>query len=195
MGNTPRDVVFSCSCGTIKGVLRGVSPAAGTHAECYCSDCRAAEVYTGQPDPSPAPVGLFQTTPDLVSFTQGYEKLAVFSFGRKNLLRWHASCCGSILFNTVRNPKIAFASIRTNLLQDTAAIGPSVASAFIPTPSGKPKHKGLGRFVMQAVPRITAARLSGRWKQTPFFDLETLEPVRPVQIVDRAKRAQIHARF
>ncbi len=189
----PRDVAFRCSCGTIRGTLRGVAPSTGSHAVCYCADCRAAEVFSGQPDPAPDPVGLFQTSPDRVSFRQGHDQLAVFAFGPKNLLRWHAKCCGSIMFNTMRNPKVSFASIRTNLLEDQESLGPVIASAFIATASGKPTHKGLHRFIWGAFQRIVGARLSGRWKDTPFFNTDTLEPVRPVQVVDKAKRAQILA--
>ena len=193
MFKAPRDVTFRCSCGSVQGTLRGVSTSTGSHIACFCADCRAAEVFAGQPDPAPEPVTYFQTTPDRVRFDAGFDKLAVFSFGPKNLLRWQASCCGSPLFNTLRNPKIAFASIRTNTLDDQTAMGPVRATAFIPNPAGTPKHKGMGRIVWALFSRIAAARITGRWKQTPFFDPETLAPVREVQVVDKDVRAEIKA--
>lgn len=193
MFKAPRDVSFSCSCGAIKGTVRGVSRSTGSHAVCHCADCRAAEVFLGQPDPAPKPVSIYQTSPDRIVFDEGYDKLAVFSFGEKNVLRWHASCCGSPLCNTVRNPKISFASMRTNRMHDQDAIGPVIASGHIPTTTDKPRHEGMPRFIWAIFSRIIAARISGRWKQTPFFDSETLKPVREVQIVDKAKRAAIKA--
>ena len=187
----PRDIPFACDCGTLTGRVRGGSPSTGTHAACYCRDCRAAELYKGQPDPAPGPVGLFQTAPHRLSLDTGLDHLAVFSFGEKNILRWYADCCGSILFNTVRSPRMAFASIRTDRLAYPEDIGPVVARAFMPGKDGKQHHKGLPRYIFGAVTRMAAARLSGRWKDTPFFDAQTLEPVRPVHVVSPAERKAI----
>lgn len=193
MFKAPRDVAFSCPCGTIKGHIRGASPSTGTHIACFCADCRAGDVFAGLPDPSPEPVRYFQTTPDRLHFDSGFENLSVFSFGPKNLLRWQASCCGSPLFNTLRTPKIAFVSIKSSALEDQAAIGPVRASAFIPNSAGTAKHKGMGRSVWAALSRIAAARVTGRWRKNPFFDAETLAPVCAVQIVDKDVRARIKA--
>jgi hypothetical protein len=119
------------------------------------------------------------------------DHLAVFSFGERNILRWYADCCGSILFNTIRSPKIAFASIRTDRLSDTDAIGPVIAEAFVTGKDGKQRHKGLSRFIFGLVTRIAAARLSGSWKDTPFFDAATLKPIRPVHVVPPSERRAI----
>jgi len=191
----PRDVPLSCSCGTVRGTLHGASARAGTHAVCHCIDCRAAELYKG--NDVPRTVSLFQTSPDRVSFERGRDQIGVFSFGEKNILRWYASCCGSILCNTVRNPKIAFTSIRLSLLSedDRGVVGPVVAQAFIPDPSGKPRHSGLPRFIWQAVTRIAGARLSGKWRDNPLFDTETLTPIAPVHIVPAAERKALLARL
>tara|TARA_R110002094_G_scaffold817_2_gene4581 strand:- start:1069 stop:1656 length:588 start_codon:yes stop_codon:yes gene_type:complete len=187
----PRDIPFSCTCGMLKGTLRGASPRSGTHAECFCTDCRAAEIHLGQPDPAPNPVGIFQTTPDKIHIDAGNDQLAVFSFGDKNLLRWYASCCGAPLFNTMRSPKFAFVGVRTNRLDDTAPLGPIVGRGFVPVIGGKPKHEGLPHLIWGMVSRVTGARLSGRWKQTPFFDTQTLTPTRDVQVLPKGTRASL----
>ncbi len=186
------DVPFSCQCGALNGTLLGAHPRSGTHAECFCADCRAAEIHLGQPDPSPDPVGIFQTTPDKIKLNAGDDNLAVFSFGDKNLLRWYASCCGSPLFNTMRTPKISFVGLRTNRLDDTAALGPVVARGFMPVKGGKPKHVGLQHMIWRMLSRVTGARLSGRWKNTPFFNIETLEATRPITVVPKTTRAGLY---
>lgn len=183
------DIAFSCECGTLKGTLRGANTRSDTHAECFCTDCRAAELHLGQPDPAPGPVGIYQTSPDRIVIDQGQDQLAVFSFGEKNLLRWHAMCCNVPLFNTMRSPKVSFVGIRTNRLADTAALGPIVGRGFIPVAEGKPKHEGLPRLIWGMAARIIAGRLSGRWKQTPFFDITTLETTRPVTVLPKGTRA------
>jgi len=193
MFKKPKDVAFQCSCGTVTGTLLGASPAVGTHLECFCTDCRAAEVFSGQPD-TPS-VALFQTTPDRIKFDQGFDQVAVFSFGEKNILRWHAKCCGSVIGNTLRNPKIAFSSIRTTILTDTDAIGRVATKANLHTPGDKAQHKGMGRFVWGVLSRGLAARITGRWKDTPFFDADSLKPVRDVYVVPKDKRSEINAQL
>ena len=187
----PRDIPFRCACGTLTGVLQGVSPSTGTHASCFCSDCRAAEIFCDQQDPAPEPVAFFQLTPDRVRFETGYDQLAVFSFGPKNLLRWRAACCGVPLFITPRSPKIAFTGVRTNLLAETDALGPIVARAFVPQPGGKQKTEGGARFVIGVFSRIVSAFISGKWKNTPFFDIDAKKPVQPVYVLSREERRAI----
>lgn len=184
---------FQCECGTVQGQISNASAKTGTHAECFCQSCRAGELYARAPDPAPGPIGIFQTSPHLVQITSGQDKLAVFSFGEKNLLRWQAACCGSPLFNTPRNPKLSFVGIRTNRLADTDAIGPVVGQAFVPTAGGKAKHKNLRKLMFSALARIAGNRLSGRWKQTPFFDAKTGNPIAPIKVVSRAERKALFA--
>ncbi|WP_370401026.1 DUF6151 family protein [Sulfitobacter sp. JB4-11] len=185
------DLPFACTCNTLLGTLLGVSGSNGTRAACFCTDCRAAEVYAGQPDPAPGPVHLYQTTPDKVRFDAGLDQLVVFSFSPKGLLRWQAKCCGAILFNTVRSPKVPFASLRTDRLTDTSALGPVVAQAFVRKPDGTQGHQGGSRFVLGMLTRVLPCLLSGRWKRTPFFDVATGAPIREVHIVPKADRAAL----
>jgi len=191
MPAAPRDLPFACACGTVKGTLRGVTPARGSHAQCHCIDCRAAEVYLDQPDPAPRAIQLFQTTPDRFHFDQGFDKLSVFSFGETNLLRWYASCCGTPMFNTLRKPKLAFASIMTRTLSDPAPLGPIVGTGYIPTPSGKLRNEGLPRLIWGALSRAAGAKVTGRWTVNPFIDPDTATPKRPVHIVPRDQRKAI----
>ena len=139
-------------------------------------------------------VPLFQSTPDKVSFESGAENLAAFSFGPTNVLRWQASCCGAGIFITLRKPKIAMATLLTERLTDTAPLGPEKSRAFIPVAGGKTKHEGTWALVVGAITRALAARISGRWKDTPFFDVESGTPVVPVTLVSHAERKAILAR-
>jgi len=185
------DLPFACTCNTLRGRLIGVSRSNGTRIECFCTDCRAAEVYAGQPDPAPGAVQLYQTTPDKVRIDAGEDQLAVFSFSPKGLLRWQAKCCGAVLFNTVRTAKVPFASLRTDHLEDDSALGPVVAQAFVQKSDGKQGHKGGSKLLMTMVTRVLPCLISGRWKQTPFFDVETGKPSRDVRLISREERAAL----
>ena len=117
--------------------------------------------------------------------------MSVFSFGETNLLRWYASCCGTPMFNTLRKPKLAFASIMTRTLSDPAPLGPIVGTGYIPTPSGKLRNEGLPRLIWGALSRAAGAKVTGRWKVNPFIDPDTATPKRPVHIVPRDQRKAI----
>ncbi len=134
---------------------------------------------------------LFQTTPDRVEFHTGLDHIGVFSFSPNGLLRWYADCCGATLFNTLRNPKAAFSAIRVQRLADPAAIGPVRAHAFVGRPGGGYKHTGKAWFLLGLLRGPALARITGRWRDTPFFDIASGQPVRKVQIVDKGARADL----
>jgi|GEM_PF-246155 len=185
------DVPFSCPCGEVKGTVHGATPTSGNHVRCYCSACRAAVLYTTGVDVEDHGVELFQTTPDKISFQQGQDKLAVFSFSPKKLLRFRAACCGAPLFTMLPTPKFALTGVMTNMLADKTAIGPVAMEAFIPQPDGSSKHSSVLRLYGGTMWRALVARVTGRWKQTPFFDVETGKPVAEVYIPIEEERARL----
>ena len=187
------DLPFSCDCGKLTGHLAGKAVASGTHALCFCTDCRTAELFAHQPDPGTDGVDLFQTSPDQVRFDTGLEHLAVFSMKPGGILRWQAKCCGAILFNTLRNPKISFATMRSDRLADKSALGPVVARAYLPGHGDKQRHEGLATLIWRTAKRVGTGRLTGRWKKTPFFDLETMKPVRDPYVLTKTERAALRA--
>lgn len=183
---------FSCTCGHVQGHIAPASPKIGTHIVCFCADCRAAQLYLSQPDPAPRGVALFQTTPDTVHFTQGHEALGLLRLSRKGLLRWHATCCNAPLFNTLASPKLAFAALHVARLSDPSVIGPVRVRSFVPQPGKPPRHQGAAGMVVQLAIRMGAARLSGRWRQNPFFDSTTGQPVAIATIPDKSQRAALY---
>jgi len=182
------DVPFSCSCGAVKGTLSDASPRTGSHAICHCKSCRQGEVFAGSKDPAPNPVTIFQTSPHRLHIAEGQDRIAVFSFGEKNLLRWYASCCGKTLFNTPRNPRISFVGISTDCLSDTDSIGPVIGRGFIPVAGGKTRHEGLAKLIWGGLSRVVVNRVTGRWRDTPLFDVSRGTPIKPVQVVPAAAR-------
>lgn len=183
---------FSCTCGTLTGQLSPEAAASGTRLVCHCPDCRAAELFLGQPDPAPDGVDLFQTTPDMIRIETGADRLGLLRLSPNGLMRWHATCCGAPIANTLKTPRVPFAGIAVARLDDPEALGPVRVTSFIPRPGRKPGFKGLGRMMVGFVSRTVAARLSGRWRQTPFFDPDTGTPVAEAQMPTRAERAALY---
>lgn len=183
------DVAFSCQCGEVCGTLHDMTPRAGGQVQCHCDDCRRAIVWLGQPDPGPDGVRYFQTVPERVSFTQGQDRLAAYLWKHKRLMRWYATCCNTPMFNTLDSPKWAFASIMVTTMDDPSPIGPVTAHAFVPKSNGKKGHTNVVGFFGGFVLRTLGQRLSGKWRNTPFFD-DNGQPIAKVQRLTSEDRAK-----
>jgi hypothetical protein len=175
-------VRFSCRCGKIGGRLTGIDPDIGTHVRCHCDDCRRANAHFGIPGTREEGVGLWQTTPDRVKIDEGAVHLRLMRLTGKGVLRWYAGCCDTPLFNTMGTPKVPFVGVLTDRLDDIAPLGPIVAEGFVEGDDGKSRHVGGGRVARGFVRRALGARLSGRWKDNPFFDTTTGQPIRAAEI-------------
>lgn len=166
-----------------------VSPDNGNRVDCFCGDCRAAEAFASPTRTIPdGPVQLFQTTPARIRIDAGTAHLAVFSLSPKGVLRWYADCCGAMLFNTLRTPKIAFAAVFTDAIADADALGPVRSRANIHNPDGTSRNEGLGRMLRSFARGALQARIFGTWKNTPFFDPTTLQPVSEIYVLSKDER-------
>lgn len=181
------EIPFSCSCGAITGALGIDSPREGNHLVCHCPDCRAAVTHLTGAAPE-AGVELFQTLPDRIHITQGADRLAILRLSPKGILRWYASCCGAPLFNTLKSPKLPFVGIAVARLADAAPLGPLKGRAYLPRQGGGYRHEGFNRIGLTVLRNMITARLSGRWRDTPFFD-ESGAPVAPIRVLSREERA------
>jgi len=89
---------LECQCGTVKGVL--ADPKSANRATCYCKDCQAFAHVLGQAErvlDSRGGSQIVQVLPRNITFTHGKEALACLRLRPKGLLRWHTTCCSSVL--------------------------------------------------------------------------------------------------
>ena len=135
-----------------------------------------------------AGVDLAQLNPSDVSIDTGAEHLAVFRLYPTGILRWYAECCNAPLFNTVATPKVRLATIHTHRLDEPNRVGPVRARAFVPRPNGKRKHEHVLRLVWPLAVRSLSGLINGDWRDTPFFDPQTRQPVREPTILTREDR-------
>lgn len=179
---TGTDIGFACRCGCLTGRLTNARPEEGSHLICHCADCaRARALYD---DPASGPVAIFQTTADRIRIDTGQDHLALMQLSPNGLFRWIADCCDTQMFNTLKSPRTGFAGIVVARLSDPAPLGPVIGAGFVPGPDGKTRHHHLGRTIWRFLKRSAAARLSGRWHQSPFFDAEG-RPVAKAQLAPR----------
>ncbi|UWQ93288.1 hypothetical protein K3727_06280 [Rhodobacteraceae bacterium M382] len=190
MDNVPLN--FSCTCGEVRGVVDITALRDGAHIACFCPDCRAGELFFDQPDPAPGPVALFQTAPDRLTFLRGQDKLGLMRLGPNGLFRWYATCCNTPIGNTLKTHKLPFVGIPVARFAAPERLGPVQAQGFIVTSDGKKRHKGAGRMVWRMFSRFLSAWMSGRWRNTPFFDVETGKPVAKAKIPTREERAALY---
>lgn len=183
---------FSCSCGTLRGHIADDAVHAGTRLGCFCSDCRATKLYFKQPDPAPGPVDLFETTADAITITQGTQQLGLFRLSPRGTMRWYATCCNTPMFTSLTKPRLTFAGVQSDRMDDADRLGPITAQVFIPQPGGKTKHQGMARLAWGVFTQMLAAQISGAWRQTPFFDVDTGRPVAEPLIPSKAERAALY---
>lgn len=188
-GTTTSPLQFACKCGQVTGHLSAKAVQSGTRVVCFCKDCRAASIHLGHPDPAPEPVDVFQTSPEGVSFDTGQDLMGLFRFSPGGLMRWYATCCNTAMFNTVPNPKIPFVSVLGRIVDDPDRLGKVRATGFVAQPDGSTKHKNSGVMVWGIATRALASRLSGSWKATPFYDVETGKPVITPTVLTKDQRA------
>ncbi|MEX0305048.1 MAG: DUF6151 family protein [Leisingera sp.] len=184
---------FSCDCGALCGKVSAEGVKGGTRVVCYCPDCRANERFHGRPDPAPDPVDLFQLSPDSIAITQGAEHLKAIRLGPRGPLRWYASCCGTPFANTLAKPGLPFAGMRSDLFEDKDALGKVRAKAFIPAPGKQSRTKGGGVMAWGILSRMITGRLSGRWRETPFFDTDSGQPVSEPETLSKEQRTQLYS--
>ncbi|MGR3758952.1 DUF6151 family protein [Roseobacteraceae bacterium NS-SX3] len=183
---------FSCNCGALRGHVTAQGVKTGTRIACYCADCRANELYHGQPDPAPGPVDLFQLAPDAIKITRGAEHLKAIRLGPRGPLRWYAACCGTPFANTLDKRFLPFAGMRADLFADKDKLGKLRAQAFVPQPGKPPRTKGAGRMAMGILARMLGALASGRWKETPFFDPATGKPAAAPRMLSKEERRALY---
>ncbi|WP_171240548.1 DUF6151 family protein [Ruegeria sp. HKCCA5491] len=190
--STAKDFAFSCNCGALRGAITAAGAKSATHTVCFCHDCRAAQLYFGQPDPAPGPVEVLQMLPEEIRIDGGAEHLALMQLSPKGMLRWYASCCNAPLAVTTRTPKFPFAGFIVKRIADPSGLGPITTRGFVPQPDGKQSHEKLGPAVKGLISRVLKSRISGSWKNSVFFDPNTRQPVATPVILSQSERAAFY---
>lgn len=163
-------IPLSCRCGMVSGQLLHIDPNDDTHVVCHCRSCRRAMELAGLSVEASGGVRLYQTTPDKIAITTGAEHLVPKQFTEKGgIFRWHAACCNTPMFNTMKSPTFFFAGVLTCNLADTAPLGPVLVEGFIAGEDGKQRHKNLSTMMWRFLKRAARARLSGHHRENWFF--------------------------
>ena len=167
-----------CACGKFRAAL--AHPDLGTRAVCYCRDCQAFAHFLGLPPGMLDAAGgteVVAVGPRSVTFIAGVEHLACMSLTPQGALRWYAACCKTPIGNTPRDPAQYHVGLIRNCLE---GVGIDLAETFGPVKM-RVNRRG-AKHRVEPVPRhtfvaaaagyiasVTWARVSGRYRTTPFF--------------------------
>ncbi|QXT39219.1 DUF6151 family protein [Gymnodinialimonas ceratoperidinii] len=178
------DLPWSCRCGATHGKLE-VGRGSGTAAVCHCESCTRAQRHFGVDASQAEGVAVFQTTPDRFTIMDGAENLGLARLSPKGAYRWYARCCNTQLGVSSTTPKFAFFSAVQTIFPDPAPLGKARTHAFVQQPGGKVKHTRLMPAIIALLTRSVTALTSGNWRDTPFFDVETGQPIAPPEVLPK----------
>lgn len=181
---------LQCRCGNLRGTL--AAGAKFTRARCYCRDCQAYARALGEPQTVLDEKGgtdIVASLPRFVRFGSGNERLACLSLSERGLLRWYADCCRTPIANTPRDPKISYVGLVSACLGDPRALdavfGPPVLAINSESATGPVPTSGfrIATATARIIGRVMGARMSGAWRENPFFDSD-LRPVSRPRVLD-----------
>src|ERR1700722_18306358 len=190
---------LQCRCGTIKGFVS--APRTANRCVCYCKDCQAFAHFLERADDVLDERGgsdISQILPKHITFLRGVEALACMRLTPKGLLRWYAGCCNTPVGNTLATPKFSFVGLLHSCLQDPArslddSFGPIRARVNTGGASGSPKPRsvGLGRAGLWFITTTLKARINGDYRQTPFFNPSTGNPIVSPRVLGGAEHSSV----
>jgi hypothetical protein len=190
------DLRLRCACGAIEGRVEAAERAG--RAVCYCRDCRAYARWLGRPERTLDAAGgtdIVATAPRCVHLDRGLAHLRCMSLGPRGLYRWYAGCCRTPIGNTPRDPRLSYVGLVRDAIAASpealdAAVGPAVtrvsAASALTRLDPTPLHTL--RAALKIVRGIGGARLTGRWRENPFFRPGTAEPVVAPTVLTLAER-------
>ena len=73
-------------------------------------------------------------------------------------------------------------------MDDPSVVGPVVSRAFVPKKDGGQRTENVARMLGPLMARTAGALISGRYKDTPFFD-DNGDTSKPIQRAAREERA------
>lgn len=199
-----QDVPVKCSCGKVTGMIRGLEAANSNHVRCPCAGCQSYAHYLGRADDMLDEGGysnIFQINPASFEIHDGMDQVAGVRITDTGPIRWYADCCKTPLGNTLPRGGVAFLGV---LPICTGHKGTSNAVVEMVGPvravANEKRKQSLGEklkswgMLMHLIRLMLWWRVSGGKSWKPFFDKETLRPIKkPIKLTD-AERAALEAK-
>ena len=184
---------LSCRCGALRGHVEGSG--GSNRMLCYCQDCQAFARFLGRADivlDAQGGSDIVQLAPHRIHIDRGAEQLAVMRLSDKGMLRWYAACCRTPVGNTMAGPGFPFTGLLVQCLDSApveAAFGPVRGSANTDSAIGEPRPRafGMAGSLLRILAMVAGSRLSGRYKDTPFFTASGAPVAEPTVLSTEAR--------
>lgn len=190
-----QDVPVRCSCGTVQGVIRGLSPASSNHVLCPCNGCQAYAHFLGRADDMLDAKGysnIFQMNPADFDITDGLDHVACMRVTPDGPLRWYTSCCKTPLGNTAPRGGVPFLGVlpictghKGTSDKVVAMVGPVRAKVNDKARSTTGDKARSFFMIVRLFAKLLGWRVRGGPSWKPFFDKDTMKPIRdPLVLTD-----------
>lgn len=190
-----------CECGAVEGYV--ASPHVAGRVVCYCRDCQAFARFLRRPERilnSRGGTDIIATLPRHVHFTKGVERLACVRLSDKGMLRWYASCCRTPMGNTPENPKLSYVGLVRSCLPGSSeeldsAFGPARISLNTASANSQvsPTRTASVFGLLKIIRNVLGARLSGAFRDNPFFRPGSTEPIAVPETLKPHERAALRS--
>lgn len=195
-----QDVSVRCRCGSVKGVIRGLSPASSNHVLCPCSGCQAYAQFLGRADDMLDDKGysnIFQINPANFDITEGLDHVACMRVTPDGPLRWYTSCCNTPLGNSFPRGGVPFLGVlpictghKGTSDKVVDMVGPVRAKVNDKARSTAGDKVRTFFMILRLFAKLLAWRMRGGPSWKPFFDKNTMKPIRdPLVLTDEEREA------
>jgi hypothetical protein len=121
------------------------------------------------------------------------------SLTEHGMLRWYTNCCQTPIGNTPRDFKMSHLGlIHTCLERSGIGLDPSFGSVKMyvsrENAKGQPASTPITTFiaaVIRYLSSLTWSRISGKYKQNPFFDRNTGRPIKEPNVLTTDEHKQL----
>lgn len=176
---------IQCQCGNLQGQVD--EPKTINRVTCYCRDCQAFAHFLGRGHDildCHGGTDIVQMLPKHISFSQGTEYLACMRLTETGLLRWYTTCCNTPIGNTLPSHTLSFIGVVHNCLESPTVKLDDVCQVermHVNTENAKgdpkPKQSGQMKTIIRSLLMVLKARISGSYKQNPFFIIDVGIPI------------------
>jgi hypothetical protein len=188
-----------CECGLVEGYV--ASPRIAARAVCYCRDCQAFARFLGPSQRilnSQGGTDIIATIPRHVHFTKGAEQLRCMRLSDKGLLRWYATCCRTPIGNTPPDPRLSYVGLVRSCLPGSSneidhVFGPSRISLNTASANGQVSSTRIAGLtgLLKIIRNVLGARLSGAFRENPFFRSGSGEPISTPETLQPQERSAL----
>jgi hypothetical protein len=187
-----------CACGAMAWSIEETPARAGIRYTCHCDDCQAFAHFTGLAGrllDANGGTDAYQLPASRVRITKGLATLACVQMTRRPLLRWHCETCRTPIANTYGTSRLSFVSlplIGAPAMERDAILGSSSGHVWTKFGVGdlsQARQINILAMLWRMATRIVVARVSGDFRNNPFFNLTDGKPmVRPRRLSPAERR-------